>query len=107
MRRRSRATGRAGTAPGTGEPGAHRALDPSWSPEDARTLARALGVARLEDHHWKVIMSCREEAARTGLAPGLREIERLSGFPASELQGLFPGEVASTIARIAGLLPAA
>jgi len=77
--------------------------DPEWSPEDVPAIASRAGISELNDHHWKVIASCREETARCGHPPGLRRLEELTGFESGELQRLFPGEVATLVARIAGL----
>lgn len=79
------------------------AADHEWSPEDASAIARRAGLESLADRHWKVIASCREEAARTGRPPGLRRLEALTGLDAAELQRLFPGDVEVLVARIAGL----
>lgn len=78
-------------------------LDPWWAPEGAAALARTLGVDPLGDRHWKVIMACREEAARTGLPPDAATLSRLTGVDPAELRLLFPGDFARTLARIAGL----
>lgn len=74
-----------------------------WSPEDVPALARGEGIAALCDRHWKVIATCREEAARTGRPPGQGRLEALTGLDADALEQLFPGDVESIVARIAGL----
>jgi hypothetical protein len=79
------------------------AFDPTWAPEQAQEHARQAGLGVLGDHHWKVITSCREEAARTGHMPALHTIETLTGFDAGELHALFPGDFEAIFARIAGL----
>jgi len=80
-------------------------LDPTWTPELVPAIARTFGLNSLGDHHWKVIMSCREEAARTGHAPEIRELEVLTGFDAAELHRLFPGNFAVLVARVSGIAP--
>lgn len=80
-----------------------RALDPTWAPEHAQAFAREAGLGVLGDRHWKVITTCREEAARTGHMPGLERIETLTGFDAGELHALFPGDFETIFTRIAGL----
>jgi sulfur relay (sulfurtransferase) DsrC/TusE family protein len=79
------------------------ALDPTWTTDQAQDLARQAGLGVLGDHHWKVITSCREEAARTGHKPALQMIEKLTGFDAGELHTLFPGDFETIFTRIAGL----
>jgi hypothetical protein len=86
-------------------PSAHDepALDPTWAPDQAQEFARQAGLGVMGDHHWKVITSCREEAARTGHMPAMPMIETLTGFDAGELHALFPGDFETVFARIAGL----
>lgn len=90
-------------APTQPAPGARPALDPTWSPDEAVAAARRMGVHVLADHHWRVITAFREEVARTGHAPDVTELSRLTGFAASELARLFPGGVPEAVAHIAGL----
>lgn len=85
----------------------HRATRPDWSPAEADAAARAAGIGPLGDRHWKILATCREEAARSGRAPGLARIEALTGVDDAELHVLFPGDAASLITRIAGVTPAA
>ena len=82
----------AGATPGNG-----------WTPDAAARMALELGIGRLAERHWCAIASCREEAARTGHAPGLRALTTLTGLTARELGRLFPGSPATTIARLAGV----
>lgn len=100
---------RRGSRPGTGrgEHAAPRALDPAWNPEMVPAIARTFGLRTLEDRHWKVIMSCREEAARTGHFPPLGEIAGLTGFDEQELHRLFPGDFVQLVSHVAGLSPSA
>lgn len=92
-------------APTQPAPGARPALDPGWSPEEAVATARRLGVPVLADHHWRVITAFREEVARTGRAPDVTELARLTGFTPGELERLFSGGVPEAVAHIAGLAP--
>lgn len=87
---------------GNGAP-RHRRGTADWTPEDAPRLAREAGLESLGDHHWKVITSCREEAARTGRIPGLRRLAVLTGFDVPELHRLFTGDAEAIVSRIAGL----
>ncbi len=79
------------------------ALGRDWSPDTAERLAREAGIPALGDRHWKVVTSCREDAARLGRAPGLERLEELTGMSEGELQRLFPGDVPALVARIAGV----
>jgi len=78
-------------------------LESAWSPQDVPIRAREAGLGELDDRHWKVITSCREEAARTGRAPRLRRLAVLTGFDAAELRRLFRGDVETLVARISGV----
>ncbi len=96
----------AGPSPRPGRSGPARAArrrPADWTPEDAPRIARESGLDALCDHHWKVIASCREEAARTGRVPGLRRLAVLTGFDVGMLRRLFPGDAEATVSRIAGL----
>lgn len=79
------------------------ALGRDWSPDTAELSAREAGIAALGDRHWKVITSCREDAARVGRAPGLQRLVELTGMSEGELSHLFPGDVPALVARIAGV----
>ncbi len=88
-----------------GLPTARAPAEREWTPEDALRLAREAGLGRLGDHQWKVIASCREEAARCGCAPTLVRIAALTGFDVPGLERLFPGETEALIVRLSGLRP--
>ena len=75
-----------------------------WTPDRAALAARALGIPRLTHRHWNVIARYREEAARTGCAPGLATLQRLTDLGRDELATLFPGDAEVSIARIAGFV---
>lgn len=74
-----------------------------WSRDVAESLAREAGIGALTDAHWKVIEFCREDAAQTGAAPGLRRITQKLGTPPKELYALFPKGPGILAARLAGL----
>jgi hypothetical protein len=95
--------GKSGDRAGRRPAHAHPSLDPAWAPEDAQVLANEAGLEALGDRHWKVLTTCREEAARTGHRPTLQQIETLTGFDAGELHALFPGDFDALVTRIAGL----
>lgn len=79
-------------------------MDPEdWTREVAQAFADVAGIGELTDTHWKIIEFCREDAAKTGAAPGLRRITTKLGVPPKELYTLFPKGPGILAARIAGL----
>jgi len=74
-----------------------------WTPEIAEEIANEVGIATLTPEHWKVITSCREDAAREGTPPGLPRISDLTGLDAKALHALFPKAPGKLAAQIAGL----
>lgn len=79
-------------------------LDQSrWTPEVAELLARAAGIDRLTEKHWKVLARCREEAARGACCRDAGEMSKLTGLDMEQLRELFPGDPLRLVARIAGL----
>jgi tRNA 2-thiouridine synthesizing protein E len=90
----------------------------AWTPEIAEELARATGFVGLTPRHWRVLLCCREAAARDGSAPDLCAVSRLAGLPPAELERLFrrpspklsgpfdsfdSGDPFESLTRIAGL----
>ena len=61
----------------------------AWTPEIAEELARETGLGGLTPRHWRVVLCCREAAARDGSAPDLGAVSRLAGLPPAELDRLF------------------
>ena len=61
----------------------------AWTPEIAEELARETGLGGLTPRHWRVVLCCREAAAREGSAPEPGTVSRLAGLPAAELDRLF------------------
>jgi len=74
-----------------------------WTPEVGEDIATEVGIAPLQEPHWKVIGFCREDAAREGQSPGVRRIAKLSGVPMKDLYTLFPKGPGKLAARVAGL----
>ena len=74
-----------------------------WSQEIAVEIAREEGLPDLTAAHWKVIDYCRQSAAKTGVAPTLRNITNGAGVSTKELFALFPKGPAKKVARISGL----
>ena len=84
----------------------------AWTPEIAEELAHETGLGGLTPRHWRVVLCCREAAAREGSAPEPGTVSRLAGLPAAELDRLFrrpspepsePFESFRVLTRIAGL----
>jgi tRNA 2-thiouridine synthesizing protein E len=80
-----------------------------WSPEVAKWLAERAGL-ELTDEHWDLIELVREFHATHDLAPSMRPLVKLvrERFGPARgnslyLHGLFPGNPAVQLARIAGL----
>ena len=61
----------------------------AWTPEIAEELARESGLARLTPRHWRVVLCCREAAAREGCAPDLCTVSRLAGLLRPSSTGCF------------------
>lgn len=74
-----------------------------WTREVAEVIAAEAGIASLTPRHWEIIEFCRNQAAETGVAPGMRRITQLLGISARELYALFPKGPGILAARVAGL----
>jgi TusE/DsrC/DsvC family sulfur relay protein len=91
--------------------GAPVALDPEgffvdpeeWTEEMAPQIARDNGIAELTDAHWQVIRFMRDTFLRTGSAPSIRTLGKVSGVPVKQLYQLFPKGPAKLAAKIAGI----
>ncbi len=75
----------------------------AWTPEIAEEMARESGLGTLTPRHWRVVLCCREAAARTGRAPDLFSVVRLAGLPLAELDRLFRHRALELMTKIAGL----
>lgn len=75
----------------------------SWDKDIAEALAQEIGIAPLQEGHWKVIEFSRNDFASTGEAPTLRRITKEAGVPTKELYKLFPKGPAKKVALISGL----
>lgn len=74
-----------------------------WDKAIAEVLAADLGIAPLNENHWKVIEFCRSDYAEKGDAPTLRRITKIGGVPTKELYRLFPKGPAKKVAYVSGL----
>ena len=75
----------------------------AWTPEIAEEMARETGLGALTPRHWRVVLCCREAAARDGLAPDLASVAQLAGLPLAELDRLFRHRPFELMTKIAGL----
>lgn len=74
-----------------------------WTEEMAVQIAADHGIAELTDRHWKVVHFMRDTYLRTGTAPSVRALGKVSGVPIKELYQLFPKGPAKLAAKIAGI----
>jgi dissimilatory sulfite reductase related protein len=74
-----------------------------WSEAIAAHLAQEEGIPELTPEHWTVIEFCRQNAAKTGAAPTLRQITNGSSVTTKDLFKLFPKGPAKKVAKISGL----
>jgi tRNA 2-thiouridine synthesizing protein E len=78
--------------------------DPSaWTKEMAIEMAKADGIAELNQQHWTVIEFMRKEYFEKGTGPTVRVLGKTSGVSVKELYELFPKGPAKMAARIAGI----
>jgi len=75
----------------------------AWTPEIAEEMARESGLGTLSPRHWRVVLCCREAAARTGRVPDLFAVVHLAGIPIQELSQLFRPRPLELMTKIAGL----
>lgn len=75
----------------------------AWTPEIAEEMARESGLETLSPLHWRVVLCCREAAARAGQAPDLFAVVHLAGLSIQELDRLFRPHPLELMTKIAGL----
>ena len=74
-----------------------------WTEEMAPEIAVANGIPELTNRHWQVVNFMRETYLKTGSAPSIRSLGKLSGVPIKELYQLFPKGPAKLAAKIGGI----
>jgi tRNA 2-thiouridine synthesizing protein E len=74
-----------------------------WDKSIAEALAEEIGIAPLEEGHWKVIEFSRADFAETGEVPTLRRITKQAGVPTKQIYKLFPKGPAKKMALVSGL----
>lgn len=78
--------------------------DPAkWTEAMAPEIARAEGIERLGEQHWRVVKFMRAEYETKGTGPSVRMLGKTSGVPIKELYELFPKGPAKLAAKIAGI----
>jgi tRNA 2-thiouridine synthesizing protein E len=75
----------------------------AWTPEIAEQMARESGLEELSPRHWRVLLCCREAAARARHSPDLGTVVRLAGLPILELHRLFRQRPFELMTKLAGL----
>lgn len=74
-----------------------------WSEELAKLLAADVGIANMEEGHWKVVKYMRERFLKNGDSPSIRTLGKDSGVTTKELYALFPKGPAKLAAYVAGI----
>ena len=74
-----------------------------WDDAVATALARAEGVEKMSDDHWKVVRYVRDYFVEFGVAPMIRQLCKATGFRLNQVYELFPSGPAKGACRIAGL----
>jgi tRNA 2-thiouridine synthesizing protein E len=82
-------------------------LEPDYSDDAVRAIAAAEGIT-LNDDHWKVVQSLRDEYREHGHTPNFRNMlkglaEIIPGCDSKALYDLFPLGPAKQGAKVAGL----
>lgn len=75
----------------------------AWTPDIAEEMARETGLGTLSPLHWRVVLCCREAAARAGRGPDIFSVVHLAGLPLRELERLFRPRPLELMTKIAGL----
>ena len=81
----------------------HMANQSDWNEELAKGIAAEVGIAELNEDHWKVIHFMRRVFQEDGDAPSIRRLTKESGVDTKTLYKLFPKGPAKKAAMIAGL----
>jgi len=75
-----------------------------WSKDAAEILARAEeGIEDLTSDHWVVVEFIRSHYLENGMAPMVRKICQVTGFPLKRIYELFPSGPAKGACKVAGL----
>jgi TusE/DsrC/DsvC family sulfur relay protein len=74
-----------------------------WSDDLAKELASNIGIAELNDDHWKVITFLRSDYQEKGETATLRRVTAVGGIPTKQLFQLFPKKPARKMSYVSGL----
>ena len=75
----------------------------AWTPDVAETLAQGHDVGELTDDHWKVVVHIRQYYLEYGIVPPVRMLSRETGFTLRQMKKMFPGGLAESACKIAGI----
>lgn len=75
-----------------------------WNRESAEVLAEVEeGIAQMTEEHWKVVDFIRTYYLENNLAPVVRKVCQMTGFPLKYIYELFPSGPAKGACKVAGL----
>ncbi len=74
-----------------------------WSEDLAKELAASIGIAELNDEHWKTIAFLRSDFKEQGETATLRRVSAVGGIPTKSLFQLFPKKPARKMSYVSGL----
>jgi TusE/DsrC/DsvC family sulfur relay protein len=74
-----------------------------WNKELAAELASNIGIAELNEDHWKVITFLRSDFQEQGETATLRRVAAVGGIPTKTLFQIFPKKPARKMSYVSGL----
>ena len=74
-----------------------------WNEDLAKELATSIGIAELNDEHWKTITFLRSDFKEQGETATLRRVSAVGGIPTKTLFQLFPKKPARKMSYVSGL----
>ena len=89
-------------APETDEKG-YMTEPSTWTPDVAEILAKEQDLDKLTDDQWKVLIHMRQHYLEFGIVPPIRMISRETGFTLRQMKKMFPGGLANSACKIAGI----
>ena len=74
-----------------------------WTPSIAEALAKEQGLVEITNDQWKVILHMRQYYLEYGIVPPIRMLSRETSFTLRQMKNMFPGGLADSACKIAGL----